>query len=119
VTHVQRAPADYPNGKAGDVLAVEFVLDGRRYMALNGGPEFTFDEAVSIQVFCDTQQEIDRLWSLLSTRPENEQCGWCKDRFGVSWQVIPANMGELTRRPEQIQVMMRQKKVVIAELENA
>jgi predicted 3-demethylubiquinone-9 3-methyltransferase (glyoxalase superfamily) len=70
-------------------------------------------------VSCEDQDEIDRYWSKLSHVPESEQCGWCKDRFGVSWQIIPANMGELTRRPEQIQVMMRQKKIVIAELENA
>ena len=70
-------------------------------------------------VSCADQTEIDHYWSKLSHLPEAEQCGWCKYRFGISWQIIPADMGELTQRPEQIQVMMRQKKVVIDELENA
>ena len=122
VTHVQRAPADYPNGKAGDVLAVEFVLDGRDVMALNGGPEFTFDEAVSIQVFCDTQDEIDRLWGLLSTRPESEQCGWCKDRFGLSWQVVPSQLAGWLAGPNGARVMqtfMPMKKLEVEPLRQA
>jgi predicted 3-demethylubiquinone-9 3-methyltransferase (glyoxalase superfamily) len=106
IVHVQHAPADYPNGKAGDVLAVEFVLAGRRYMALNGGPEFHFDEAVSIQVFCDTQAEIDRLWAALSTRPESEQCGWCKDRYGLSWQVVPSQLSGWLAGPKGREVML-------------
>jgi predicted 3-demethylubiquinone-9 3-methyltransferase (glyoxalase superfamily) len=106
IVHVQPAPADYPAGKAGDVLAVEFVLAGRRYMALNGGPEFHFDEAISIQVFCDTQQEIDRLWAALSARPESEQCGWCKDRYGLSWQVVPSQLSGWLAGPRGREVML-------------
>ncbi|MET1043704.1 MAG: VOC family protein, partial [Microbacteriaceae bacterium] len=73
----------------------------------------------SFIVSCKDQDEVDYYWSKLSHVPESEQCGWCKDQFGLSWQIIPANMGELTRTPAQIQVMMAQKKIVIAELENA
>lgn len=106
-------------GMSGKVLDGQFTLNGVDFMCLDGGPYFTFNEAVSFAVSCTDQQEIDYYWAALSHVPESEQCGWCKDRFGVSWQIIPARMGELTRRPEQIQMMMGQKKIVIAELENA
>ena len=106
-------------GMAGKVLNGQFRLNGVDFVCLDGGPDFTFNEAISFVVSCDGQEEIDRYWSRLSHVPESEQCGWCKDRFGLSWQIIPANMGDLLRRPEQIQVMMQQKKIVIAELENA
>ncbi len=84
-----------------------------------GGPAFTISEAISFVITCGDQEEIDHYWSLLSHVPESEQCGWCKDRFGVSWQIIPENMSDLLSRPEQVQVMMGQTKIVIAELENA
>lgn len=106
-------------GMSGKVLNGQFTLNGVDFVCLDGGPIFTFNEAVSFVVSCADQAEIDRYWSKLSHVPESEQCGWCKDRFGLSWQIIPANMGELTRRPEQITVMMAQKKIVLAELENA
>lgn len=106
-------------GRSGKVLNGEFTLRGVDFVCLDGGPYFTLNEAVSFVVACADQQEIDYYWSALSHVPESEQCGWCKDRFGVSWQIVPARMGELTRRPEQIQVMMGQKKIVIDELENA
>jgi predicted 3-demethylubiquinone-9 3-methyltransferase (glyoxalase superfamily) len=106
-------------GMAGKVIKGEFTLNGTDFVCLDGGPVFTFNESVSFVVNCENQEEIDRYWAALSHVPESEQCGWCKDRFGVSWQILPAAMGELTRRPEQIQVMMQQKKIVIAELENA
>ena len=106
-------------GMTGKVLNGQFRLNGVDFVCLDGGPDFTFNEAISFVVSCDGQEEIDRYWSRLSHVPESEQCGWCKDRFGLSWQIIPANMGDLLRRPEQIQVMMQQKKIVIAELENA
>ncbi|MGY4856370.1 MFS transporter [Cryobacterium sp. AP23] len=106
-------------GMAGKVLNGQFRLNGVDFVCLDGGPVFTFNESISFVVSCADQEEIDRYWSRLSHVPESEQCGWCKDRFGLSWQIIPANMGELTRRPEQMQVMMQQKKIVIAELENA
>lgn len=106
-------------GMARKVLNGRFALNGVEFVCLDGGPMFTFNEAVSFVISCADQNEIDYYWNALSHVPESEQCGWCKDRFGVSWQIIPANMGELVRRPEQIQVMMQQKKIVIAELENA
>jgi predicted 3-demethylubiquinone-9 3-methyltransferase (glyoxalase superfamily) len=106
-------------GMSGKVLNGQFTLNGVDFVCLDGGPLFPFTEAVSFVVECADQAEIDRYWAALSHVPEAEQCGWCKDRFGVSWQIIPANMGELTGRPEQVQAMMGQKKIVIAELQNA
>jgi predicted 3-demethylubiquinone-9 3-methyltransferase (glyoxalase superfamily) len=104
---------------SGKILNGQFTLNGVDFVCLDGGPAFTFSEAISFVVACDGQDEIDRYWAALSHVPESEQCGWCKDRFGLSWQIIPANMGELMQRPEQIQVMMKQKKIVINELMNA
>ena len=106
-------------GMAGKVINGQFRLNGVDFVCLDGGPAFTFSEAISFVVSCKDQEEIDRYWSQLSHVPQAEQCGWCKDKFGLSWQIIPTNMGELMRRPEQVQVMMQQKKIVIAELENA
>lgn len=107
------------SGMSGKVLNGRFTLNGVDFVCLDGGPMFTFNEAISFVVTCADQAEIDRYWSKLSHVPESEQCGWCKDRFGVSWQIIPQNMDELTRRPEQVQAMMRQKKIVIDALANA
>ena len=106
-------------GMTGRVLNGRFSLDGAEFTCLDGGPLFRFNESISFVVRCADQAEIDHYWSELSHVPEAEQCGWCKDRFGVSWQIIPANMRELLRTPAQIQVMMRQTKIVIADLENA
>ncbi|MGR0319752.1 VOC family protein [Agromyces sp. ZXT2-3] len=106
-------------GMSGKVLNGQFRLNGVPFTCLDGGPLFTFNESISFIIACDDQAEIDHYWAKLSHVPDAEACGWCKDRFGVSWQVIPANMDELTRRPEQIRVMMQQKKIVIVELENA
>jgi predicted 3-demethylubiquinone-9 3-methyltransferase (glyoxalase superfamily) len=88
----------YPQGAsqpAGSVLTVEFELDGQRFVALNGGPRFTFDEAVSFQVTCRDQEEIDDYWARLSDGGEEGPCGWLKDRFGLSWQVVPAGLDRL------------------------
>lgn len=106
-------------GMTGKVINGEFTLNGVDFVCLDGGPLFIFNEAVSFVVSCADQAEIDHYWAALSHVPESEQCGWCKDKFGVSWQIIPANMGELMQRPEQVQVMMGQKKISIADLENA
>jgi predicted 3-demethylubiquinone-9 3-methyltransferase (glyoxalase superfamily) len=106
-------------GMSGKVLNGAFTLNGVDFVCLDGGPVFTFNESISFVVLCRNQDEIDSYWEKLSHVPDSEQCGWCKDRFGVSWQIIPENMAELTRRPQQIGVMMGQKKIVIAELENA
>lgn len=119
VEYPDEAIDEHFTGMTGKVLNGQFTLNGVDFVCLDGGPTFIFNEAISFVVSCADQAEIDHYWSALSHVPESEQCGWCKDRFGVSWQIIPANMGELTRRPEQIAVMMQQHKIVIAELENA
>jgi predicted 3-demethylubiquinone-9 3-methyltransferase (glyoxalase superfamily) len=95
VDAVQRAPSDYPSGKAGDVLMVEFTLMGRPFTGLNGGPHFRFNEAISFQIPVETQAEVDRFSDALSAVPEAEQCGWVKDRFGVSWQIVPRQLIKL------------------------
>lgn len=85
VTAVNRSPMNYPDGKAGDVLTVEFTVLGQPFVGLNGGPTFTFNEAVSFQVFTDTQEETDRYWNaIVGNGGEESQCGWCKDKFGLS-----------------------------------
>ncbi|RZJ43246.1 MAG: VOC family protein, partial [Brevundimonas sp.] len=120
IDEVQTAPGDYPNGKAGDVILVEFTLAGSRYTALNGGPEFKFNEAISFQIECEDQAEVDRLWDALSAVPESEQCGWVKDRYGLSWQIVPRILTELMSdgAPEVKQrvfnAMMEMKKLDVA-----
>jgi predicted 3-demethylubiquinone-9 3-methyltransferase (glyoxalase superfamily) len=86
--------------EAGMVLTVDFVLDGQPYTAINGGPQFTFDEAVSLLVSCADQAEVDYYWDTLSEGGEEGQCGWLKDRFGLSWQIAPAGMEELLNDPD-------------------
>ena len=107
--------ADFQQELAGKVLTVEFELSGLRFTAINAGPEFKFSEAISFVVACDDQDEIDYYWNKLSTVPEAEQCGWCKDQFGLSWQVVPRNMEELMRNPNAFANMMQMKKIVIAD----
>lgn len=125
VDNIVRAPADYPSGKADDVLVVEFTLAGRAFSGLNGGPYFTFNEAVSFTIACDDQAEVDRLWTALSTVPEAEQCGWCKDRFGLSWQIVPKALQEMLADPDRaaagraFEAMMDMKKLDIAALKAA
>ena len=85
---------------AGTVLTVDFVLDGQRFTAINGGPQFTFDEAVSFLIECADQDEIDYYWAKLTDGGEESQCGWLKDRYGLSWQVVPADFTELMRDPD-------------------
>lgn len=125
IDQIFHAPSDYPSGKAGDVLTVEFTLAGQRYTILNGGPYFKLNEAFSIQIMCDDQAEIDRLWSALSAVPDAEQCGWVKDRYGVSWQIVPRTMiewmttGDPDRRKRVFDAMSQMKKLDIAALEAA
>lgn len=125
VDEVIRSPADYPSGKAGDTLMVEFTLAGRKYAALNGGPNFTFNEAVSFQIMCDDQAEVDRLTERLSAVPEAEQCGWVKDRYGLSWQIVPKRLIELMSGsdPETarrvMEAMLEMKRIDIAAVEEA
>jgi len=106
-------------GMAGKVLTAEFKLNGQRFMALDSGPIFRFSEAISLLVECEDQKEMDYYWERLSHNPENEQCGWCKDRFGLSWQIIPKDMGKLLESEATVQSMMQMKKIDISELEKA
>lgn len=107
--------ADFQKDLAGKVLTVEFELNGQGFVAINAGPEFKFNEAVSFAVTCKDQEEIDYYWSKLSAVPESEQCGWCKDKFGLSWQIVPENMGELMSRPGAFAKLMDMHKLVIAD----
>lgn len=107
--------ADFQKDLAGEVLAIEFELDGVRFTAINAGPEFKFSEAISFAIACEDQKEIDYFWEKLSIVPESEQCGWCKDKYGLSWQVVPRDMGKLMRKPNAFSTLMRQKKIVIDE----
>src|SRR5690606_35916454 len=100
--------ADFQLNMAGKVLTVEFELLGMRFVAINAGPEFTFSEAISFQVDCKDQAEIDYYWEKLSAVPESEQCGWCKDKYGLSWQIVPENMGEIMKKPDAFKVLMNQ-----------
>lgn len=104
----------------GKVLTVAFELDGARFTALNGGPQFKFTEAVSFVILCDSQEEIDYYWSKLTAGGgEESMCGWLKDRFGLSWQVTPRRIGELLRDPRAMQAMFTMRKLDIAALEQA
>lgn len=107
--------ADFQLDMAGKVLMVTFEVLGMRFVAINAGPEFPFSEAVSFQVDCKDQAEIDYYWEKLSSVPESEQCGWCKDKYGLSWQIVPENMGELMAKPDAFKTLMNQHKIVIAE----
>ena len=125
VDAVQRAPGDYPSGKEGDALIVEFTLNGQKFTGLNGGPEFKFSEAVSFQIDCADQAECDRYTNALSAVPDAEQCGWVKDRFGLSWQILPRRLMELLADPDRdrarraFEAMMPMKRIDIAEIERA
>jgi predicted 3-demethylubiquinone-9 3-methyltransferase (glyoxalase superfamily) len=103
----------------GGVLTVAFELDGQKFTALNGGPAHAFTDAISFVVSCDTQDEIDYYWSKLTAGGTEVACGWLKDKFGVSWQVVPARIGELIKTPKAMEAMMKMKKLDIAELERA
>lgn len=107
--------ADFQMNMAGKELTIEFELEGMHFMAINAGPEFKFNEAVSFSIACQDQAEIDYYWSKLSSVPEAEQCGWCKDRFGLSWQVVPVNVEELLKKPGAFTNMMKMNKIVIAD----
>ncbi len=107
--------ADFQLDMADKVLTVEFEIMGMRFVGINAGPEFEFSEAISFSVDCVDQEEIDYFWDKLSADPEAEQCGWCKDKFGLSWQIVPANMGELMAKPDAFKTLMNQHKIIIAE----
>ena len=124
ITGITRYGPDTP-GQEGAVMTVEFRLDGQPYTGLNGGPQFTFSEAISFQIMCADQEEVDHYWSRLSEGGEEGPCGWLKDRFGVSWQVVPTRLYELLSDPDTaraqraMQAMLRQHKIVIAKVERA
>ena len=120
INHIEKYPDEsldeHFKGMSGKVINGSFTLDGMDFICLDGGPQFTFNEAVSFTVTCKDQDEIDYYWDKLSKVPESEQCGWCKDQFGVSWQIVPENMSELLAKgPAAIQTLMKQKKIVVAE----
>ena len=109
--------------KEGDVLVVAFELDGQKFTALNGGPFFKFNESVSLQIFCDTQEDIDHYWNSLTWGGQESQCGWLKDKYGLSWQVVPSMMDELMSDPATAErvtkALLPMKKLDIATLMNA
>jgi predicted 3-demethylubiquinone-9 3-methyltransferase (glyoxalase superfamily) len=100
VTHYDEASARASGRPAGSVMTVAFTLDGQDFVALNGGPAFKFSESVSFVVNCDTQDELDRIWERLTDGGQAVQCGWLKDKYGVSWQVVPTNLAELVGGPD-------------------
>jgi predicted 3-demethylubiquinone-9 3-methyltransferase (glyoxalase superfamily) len=112
-------------GEPGSVLSGSFVLDGARFIGINGGPHFSFSEAVSFAVSCRDQDEVDYYWNRLTDGGEESQCGWCKDRFGLSWQIVPDRLYELLSDPDPAraaaatQAMLGMGKIVIADMEQA
>jgi 2-polyprenyl-6-hydroxyphenyl methylase/3-demethylubiquinone-9 3-methyltransferase len=123
---VHRAPADFPSGKESDVLTVEFTVCGIPCLGLNGGPHFTPDEAFSFQVHTEDQEETDRYWNaIVGNGGRESQCGWCKDKWGVSWQITPRVLTEATTSPDKaaakraFEAMMPMKKIDIATIEAA
>ena len=126
VDAVHHAPADSPSGKAGDVLTVEFTVMGIPCIGIEGGPAFTQSEAFSFQVATDTQEETDRYWNaLVGNGGEESQCGWCKDRWGLSWQISPRVLTEAVAGPDRaaakraMEAMFGMKKIDIAAIEAA
>jgi predicted 3-demethylubiquinone-9 3-methyltransferase (glyoxalase superfamily) len=122
---VQKNTVDSPAGKAGSVLVVEFTLAGQRFMALNGGTRFEYTHAVSFKIDCADQAEVDRLWDALSNGGQVEQCGWLKDRYGVSWQIVPTALVQYLGGPDRagaqraMQAMLGMVKLDIAGLKRA
>ena len=112
-------------GPKGTVMTVEFVLDGQRMIALNGGPQFTFNESISLSVDCKTQDEVDRYWGMLTEGGQEGPCGWLKDRYGLSWQINPTVLGQMLSDPDRskanrvMKAMLAMKKIEIEDLEKA
>ena|SRR5438105_4684398 len=125
IERVQRNTMDSPSGKAGSVLVAEFTLAGQRFMALNGGRRFEYTHAISFKIDCADQAEVDRLWDALSEGGAVERCGWLKDRYGVSWQIVPTVLPELLGGPDAagaqraMQAMLQMVKLNIAALKKA
>jgi 2-polyprenyl-6-hydroxyphenyl methylase/3-demethylubiquinone-9 3-methyltransferase len=126
VGKVLRAPKDYPGGKAGNPLTVEFTVLGMDFVGLNGGAHFTFNEAVSFQIYTDDQAQTDRYWDAITADGgQPGPCGWCKDKFGLSWQIVPRRLIELINEPDKdrakraMDAMMQMQKIDIAATERA
>ena len=126
VTAVHEAPGDFPSGKEGDVLTVEFTVLGQPFLGLNGGPGVPFTDAVSFQVFTDTQEETDRYWNAITKDGGKEiACSWCKDKFGLSWQIVPRvlmegmNDPDIAKAKHVMEAMMKMVKIDIAKIEAA
>jgi predicted 3-demethylubiquinone-9 3-methyltransferase (glyoxalase superfamily) len=124
ITDVARYGSAGPRPE-GTVMTVSFELDGQKFVALNGGPNFTFNEAVSFQVLCESQEEVDTYWSKLSEGGEEGPCGWLKDRFGLSWQIVPTRLPELLEDPDReksqrvMAAMLEMGKIDVEALERA
>jgi predicted 3-demethylubiquinone-9 3-methyltransferase (glyoxalase superfamily) len=125
IDRICKSPDDTPSGLAGMVLTVEFTLAGTQYVGLNGGPQFPFTEAVSFQIPCEDQSEVDRLWAALAEGGSEVVCGWVKDRYGLFWQIVPRRMIELLNDPDTDrarraqEAMMQMVKLDIATIERA
>ena len=126
IVSVDRSAADTPSGPEGSVITVEFTLGGRSFIGLNGGPDFKFTEAISLSIDCDDQAEVDRYWTaLIDNGGEPSVCGWLKDRFGLSWQVIPRQLPEMLKSSDRaaakrtMEAMLKMTKIEVAELERA
>ena len=126
IDKIQKNPVDGPAGRAGTVLVVQFTLAGQEYMALNGGMRFEYTHAVSFKIDCEDQAEVDRLWDALSSNGGSvERCGWLRDRYGLSWQIVPSILPELLGRADRagaqraMQAMLQMVKLDIAELKKA
>jgi predicted 3-demethylubiquinone-9 3-methyltransferase (glyoxalase superfamily) len=126
IESITRAAADNPSTPAGAVLLVDFTLAAQRFTGINGGPQFPFTEAVSFLIDCDGQAEVDRLWGALTADGgQPGQCGWLKDRYGLSWQIVPRQLGELIASPDRegarraMEALLRMNKIDVAELRRA
>ena len=126
ILSVDRAASETPTGPEHAVLAVYFSIANETFIALNGGPEFTFNESISFSIDCDDQAEVDRCWdALIADGGEPSVCGWLKDRFGVSWQVVPRRLPEMLRDPDReaaaraMEAMLKMTKIEVSELEEA
>ncbi len=126
ITNVDRSAADNPSTRKGDVLTVEFTISGRPFIALNGGPEFPFTEAISLSIDCQDQAEVDHYWdALIADGGQPSVCGWLKDRWGVSWQVVPRQLNEYLRSGDAeasertMKAMLEMKRLDIAKLREA
>lgn len=125
ILEILRSPMDNPSQKAGEILTVEFELDGHRITGLNGGPDFAFSEAVSLQIDCSDQAEVDHYWDALTEGGEESVCGWLKDRYGLSWQVVPRRLGELLAHPDADvarragEAMLEMRRLDVAAIERA